>query len=73
MVLRSRRPVIVAPGESGIERYQRLKQAKMNVENLEPIEPPPGTEPEAAERFKKLSPKVQHQVIAARKAQGLDG
>ena len=73
LVLLSRRPVIVAPGESGIERYQRLKEARRHVENLKPIPPPPGVSPDAAIRFNKLTPQVQHKVIAARKERGLDG
>ena len=63
-----RRPdVLMLPGESGIERYQEYKK------NLQAIEPPPGTDPEAAERFKLLSPTVQRQVVGARKLLGLDG
>ncbi len=67
--LKARRPVVVPPGESGAEQYQRHKEAR----KLEPIEPPPGTPPESAERFKKLSPLVQHQVVEARKRLGLSG
>ncbi len=58
---------LIVPGESGKAAYQRYKK------NLKPIEPPPGTLPEAAERFRKLSPLVQHRVMAARKKRGLDG
>jgi len=71
LVLRSRRPVVVAPGESGMERYQRQKAARKALQELEPIEPPAGTPPEAAERFRKLKPIVQHQIIEARKRIGL--
>ena len=73
LVLRLRYPVVVAPGESGIERYQRQKNARKALQALKPIDPPPGIPPEAAERFRKLSPLVQHQVVEAAKRIESDG
>ena len=66
---RQRRPVVVPPGESGSEQYQRHKEGI----HLMPIQPPLEISTEAAERFRKLSPLVQSQVMAARKREGLDG
>ena len=69
VLLRQRGPVVVPPGESGIQQYQRYKEGL----NLMPIRPPLGISPEAAERFGKLSPLVQRRAMAARKKAGLDG
>ena len=69
VLLRQRGPVVVAPGESGIEKYQRYKEGL----GLKPIQPPLEISTEAAERFSKLSPLVQRQVMSARKREGLDG
>ena len=69
MLLRQRSPVVVLSGESGIEKYQRYKEGI----NLRPIQPPLEISTEAAERFRKLSPLVQRQVMTARKRKGLDG
>ena len=69
VLLRQRGPVVVPPGESGIQQYQRYKEGL----NLMPIRPPLGISPEAAKRFSKLSPLVQRQAMAARKKAGLDG
>ena len=66
---RQRRPVVVPPGESGREQYQRYKAGL----NLPPIEPPPGGSPEEAGRFRLLSPFVQRKVMVARKQAGIDG
>ena len=66
--LQRKHGVEVKPGESSREQYQKYKEGL----NLEPVDPPSGTPLEAAERFKKLSPMVQRQVLAARKAKGLD-
>ena len=69
VLLRQRGPVVVPPGESGIEKYQRHKEGL----GLKPIQPPLEISTEEAARFRKLSPLVQRQVIAARKREGLDG
>lgn len=37
-----------------------------------PLEPPPGTPAEAAERFRALDPMTQRQAVAAREALGLE-
>jgi len=68
--LQRKHGVKVKPGESASDQYQRYKENKLS---LKPIPAPPGTSPAAAIRFSKLSPEVQHKVIAARKAKGLDG
>lgn len=39
---------------------------------LQPIEPPDGTPPEAAEHFRKLDPVTQRYAVAAREHQGLE-
>ena len=62
ILAKRKRQIGLKPGESAREQYQRYKDDKLN---LKPIEPPPGTSPEAAERFRKLSPMHQHQTIAA--------
>ena len=67
--LNRRHSVTVKPGESGRERYQKYKEARA----LKPIPPPPGTSPELALRFSRLTPEVQRKVIAARKVQGING
>ena len=69
VLLRQRGPVVVAPGESGIEKYQRYKEGL----GLKPIQPPLEISTEAAKRFGKLSPLVQRKAMAARKKAGLDG
>ena len=68
VLLRQRGPVVVPPGESGIEKYQSYKEGL----GLKPIQPPLEISTEAAARFSKLSPLVQRQVMAARKREGLD-
>ena len=69
VVLRQRGPVVVPPGESGSQEYQRYKEGI----NLRPIQPPLGISLEEAQWFRKLSPLVQRQVVIARKQAGLDG
>ena len=57
--LQRKRGVAVKSGQSGMEQYQRYKN------DLQLLEPPKGSSPEVAEKFKKLSPLHQHQAVAA--------
>ena len=64
-LLRQRIPV----GLSAREQYQRYKAEITS----KPLPPPDGISPKTEENWKKLSPLVQRQALAARKQAGLDG
>ncbi len=68
-ILQRRGLVVVPPGESSNDQYQRYKAAK----NLKLLPAPKGSSLEATKRWNKLGPLVQRQVIAARKKAGIDG
>ncbi len=50
-----------------LRRKMNKQKLRDEIAALEPIEPPTGTAPEAAARFRKLSPLSQRQAVAARR------